>query len=180
MEKIMTAIFLLFSFVACGDKTEDTGEEYTEENGFAAGSFQFTNQSVADQCLDGGFNVLFLPDSSPNDWQNEIELPSETDLPSSYDIELQAPFSTMAITVSDGGDGVYLIEEAIQEGVLFDEASYANCVVDLSIEATINLVDDDNVNGIATLSVVSYEGDTCPAFASEPCDIELDFTGVRQ
>ena len=66
----MTAIFLLSTFVACGEKTEDTAEETS----FESGSFLFTNQAVADQCLDGGFNVLFLPDGTPNDWQNEIEL----------------------------------------------------------------------------------------------------------
>jgi hypothetical protein len=176
----MTAIFFFSAFVACGDKTEDTSLEGSDETGFESGSFQFTNQSVADQCLDGGFNVLFLPDGSPNDWQNEIELPNEADLPSSYDIELQAPFSTMGITVSDGGDGVYIIEEALQEGVLFDADNYANCIVDLSVEATINLVDSDNVSGEATLSVVSSSGDTCPTFDAAPCNILLDFTGVRQ
>lgn len=177
----MTALFLLFSFVACGDKESDTGSDTdTTDAGFEGGTFQFTNQAVDDQCLDGGFNVLFLPDGSPNDWQNTIELPSEADLPSTYTIQLQAPFSSMEVTVSSGGDGVLVIEEATQEGVLFDEDSYADCIVDLSIQADINITDADNVSGVANLAVVSYSGDTCPEFQASPCDIILDFTGARQ
>lgn len=176
----MTAVFLFLSFVACGDKENDSGTDANSEAGFEAGTFQFTNQEVSDQCLDGGFNVLFLPDGTPNDWQNTIELPAEADLPSTYSIQLQEPFSAMEVTVSSGGDGILAIEEATQEGVLFNEDSYADCVVDLSIEASITIVDSNNVNGVATFSVVNSAGDTCPEFQAAPCNILLDFTGVRQ
>lgn len=180
----MTAVFLLLSLVACGDKNNDTGSTEGPDTEtadiFEAGTFQFTNQAVDDQCLDGGFTVLFMPDGVANDWQNTIELPAEANLPSTYNITLQEPFSEMEVTVSSGGDGVLVIEEAAQNGVLFDEASYADCAVDLSVQANIIIVDADTVNGTATLSVVSSAGETCPAFQTAPCDIILDFTGSRQ
>ena len=173
----MTALFFLSSLIACGDKdTEETGAEA----GFEAGTFLFTNQAVDDQCLDGGFNVLFIPDGTANDWQNPVELPAESDLPYTYTIPLQEPFSSLEATVTSGGDGILIIEEATQEDVLFDENTYADCVIDLSIQANITIIDNDNVNGVATLPVVSFEGETCPLFNDSPCDIVLDFTGARQ
>ena len=175
----MTRLLLTLFAIGCGDKTtEDTSEN--AEQSFQAGAFQFTNQAVDDQCLDGGFNVLFIPDGTSSDWQNTVELPSEEELPKSYTIELQEPFSSMAVTVSSGGDGVLVIEEATQEGVLFDEDNYRDCLVDLGIQADINIIDENNITGVATLSVTNSQGETCPQFNSSPCNILLDFTGIRQ
>jgi len=170
MNKLFPFIFLL----ACGDKTE------TEP--FVSGSFQLTNTAVDDQCLDGAFDVLFLPEGSgtTHDWQFPIELPSDSDLPATYNIQLQEPFSEMEVTVVSGGDsGTFTIDNATQNDVLFDETNSADCVVDLSISATITRTDNDNVTGQGTLSVVEYTGDSCPVFSASPCNILLDFYGKR-
>jgi hypothetical protein len=170
MNKLFPFIFLL----ACGDKTE------TEP--FESGSFQLTNTAVNDQCLDGAFTALFLPegDGTTHDWQYPIELPSDSELPSTYKIQLQEPFSEMEVTVVSGGDsGTFAIDNATQNDVLFDEANSADCVVDLSISATITVTDNDNVTGQGTMSVVQHTGETCPEFNASPCKILLDFYGKR-
>jgi len=141
-----------------------------------------TSTAVDDTCLDGGFVPLFLPegDGSTNDWQFPIEIPSWTDMESgsTYSIELQEPFSSMSVTVTQGdADGQAILTGARQTGVAFNEESYPGCVVDMGIDALIILNGDDNVNGYATLSIDNADGEFCPEF-DVPCAVELDFTGV--
>ena len=177
----MKNIFLLLvTLTACTDDKVDTADTTSSDTEFQGGNFQFTNSSVDDQCLDGAFNVLFLPDGDDHDWEYPVELPSDSATPATYNIQLQEPFSTMEVTVESGSSsGSFIIANAAQQGVLFNEDSYPDCTVDLSIDTTITATDDNNITGQGTLSVTAYSGDTCPAFASSPCPILLDFYGSR-
>ena len=161
----------------CGDK-DDTGAAAP----FEAGEFQFTNTAVSDACLDGGFTVLFLPegDGSESDWAYPVELPGWDSLPASYSIQLQEPFSSMEITVTEGGADQFAMEGALQSGVVFNEDSYPDCTVDLSIDATINIETSSSVTGQALMSVSNASGDTCPVFNDTPCQVALDFYGSRK
>lgn len=170
-------MFLLLTFLSCTSEKGDSAESASAN--FEAGSFQFTSIAVSDQCLDGAFDVLFLPDGTSSDWQYPIELPSLDNLPQSYSISLQDPFTNMAITASEGPNGTIRISDGSQNGILFNENSYPDCLVDLGIEAAITIVNNDSVNGIATLSVTNAVGDTCPLFNADPCGILLDFQGTR-
>jgi len=162
---------------ACGDK-DDTGASAP----FEAGEFLFTNTAVSDGCLDGGFTVLFLPegDGSESDWAYPIELPGWDSLPASYAIQLQEPFSSMDITVTDGGTDQLVMAGALQSSVVFNEDSYPDCTVDLSIDATINIETSSSVTGQALMSVSNASGDTCPVFNDTPCQVALDFYGSRK
>ena len=174
----MRHLFVLAALVGCGDK-DDTGSSSDE---FEAGDFQFTNTAVNDACLDGGFTVLFLPEGngSENAWAYPVELPAWDALPATYDIQLQDPFSTMEITVSEGGTNQFAMAGALQTGVVFNEDSYPDCEVDLSIDATINIETSNSVTGQAVMSVDNPSGDTCPVFeGGTPCQVDLDFYGNR-
>ena len=176
----MKHIAILFPLMACTNTKNDTSEEIIDAEEFDGGNFQLTNSSVEDQCLDGAFTVLFLPDGTEHDWAFPIELPAEVALPATYNIQLEEPFSTMEVTVSSGGSsGSFVIENAIQEDVLFNADAYPDCIVDLSIEATLIATDSDNLTGQATLRVMEHTGDSCPVFTTSPCDILLDFFGSR-
>ena len=173
----MLSFFFMTFLAGCGDK-DDTGDT----SGFETGEFQFTNTAVDDACLDGGFTVLFLPEGSgtENDWAYPVELPAWDSLPATYSIQLQEPFSSMEITVTDGGSEQFAMAGALQTGVVFNEDSYPDCTVDLSIDATINIETSDAVTGQAFMTVDNPSGDTCPVFSSgTPCQVTLDFYGSR-
>jgi hypothetical protein len=123
--------------------------------------------------------VLFLPDGTSSDWQYPIELPNYEDLPQSYTVSLQDPFTNMGITTSAGSNGSIVISDGLQLGILFDANSYPDCVVDLGIEAVITVIESDTLSGRATLSITDPTGDTCPPFDSNPCEVGLDFQGSR-
>ena len=174
-----TLLFVAPLFACTADKS-DTADTPLSDTEFQGGNFQFTNSSVDDQCLDGAFSVLFLPDGTDHNWEYPVELPSDSATPATYDIQLQDPFSVMEVTVESGSSsGSFIIANAVQQGVLFNEDSYPDCTVDLSIDATITATDSNNITGQGTLSVIEYTGDTCPPFASSPCSILLDFYGSR-
>lgn len=174
----MRHLFLMAALVGCGDK-DDSG---SSDAAFEAGSFQFTSTAVDDYCLQGGFSALLLPegDGSENDWAYPIELPAWDALPATYTIQIQDPFSSMEITVTEGGTDQFAMDGAEQTGVVFNEDSYPDCLVDMDISATINIESSDSVEGNATLSITGSSGDTCPVFKKgPPCNVELDFYGTR-
>lgn len=173
---------LLALLVACGDKAEDdTGATSWDPADFEAGQFQFTSFSVEDGCLDGSFEVLFLPEGAGtrSDWAYPIELPAWGSLPATYDVQIQEPFSSMSVTVEEAGAGTLTVGSAVQSGVEYDADSAPGCLVDMSIDVEIVLDDNDTVHGQATMSTGSFDEDTCPVVDADPCTIVLDFDGVR-
>ncbi len=173
----MRNLILLAALTGCGDK-DDTGSSAS----FESGSFQFTSNAADDACLSGAFALLFLPegDGSENDWAYLIELPAWDSLPATYSIQLQDPFSDMEITVTEGGTDQFAMAGALQSGVVFDEDAYPDCTVDMSIDATINIETSDSVTGQAFMTIDNPSGDTCPVFDNgTPCQVTLDFTGIR-
>ena len=177
----MRHLFLMAALVGCGDK-DDSG---SSEAGFEAGSFLFTSNAADEACLDGGFAVLFLPEGagSESDWAYPIELPGWDALPATYSIQLQEPFSSMEITVTEGGTDQLSMAGAVQTGVVFNEDSYPDCTVDMSIDATINIETSESVSGQAFMTIDNPSGDTCPNFdeySGTPCQVTLDFYGTRQ
>lgn len=163
----------------CGDK-DDTGAGF-DATTFSAGSFQFTSTSVTDGCLDGAFSVLFLPEGAgtESDWAYPVELPAWDSLPASYTIQLQAPFSDMAVTVEEGGTAQLSLDGAQQLGVEFNADSYPGCLVDLGISAELDIDNNDALTGTASMQVDNPTGETCPAFTTSPCALVLDFTATR-
>jgi len=178
----MARTMILILLCACADKNPSADFEEESTYDWPGGVFQMTSTAVEDSCLDGGFVPLFLPEGgeSTSDWEHLIEMPSWTDMEfgSSYTIDLQEPFSSMAVTVSRGeADGQAILTGARQTGVAFNEENYPGCVVDMGIDALIILNGPANVNGYATLSIDNADGEFCPEF-DIPCTVEVDFTGM--
>jgi hypothetical protein len=161
----------------CGDK-DDTGFDYTQ---FGAGGFQFTSMAVSDVCLDGAFGILFLPEGSgsQSDWAYPVDLPAWSGLPSTYSVQLQAPFAQTEVTVEEGGVGVFLLNGVEQYGVEFDADNYPGCLVDLDISAELSIDSDESLTGSADMFVGNPVGDTCPTFSETPCRVVLDFVATR-
>lgn len=173
-------ILAVAMIAGCGDKGDSgvSGFDYTQ---FDAGSFQFTSVAVSDVCLDGAFGVLFLPEGSgsQSDWAYPVDLPAWDSLPSSYSVQLQAPFSQTEVKVEEGGAGTFLLNGVEQFGVEFDADNYPGCLVDLDISAELSIDSDTSLTGTADMFVGNPVGDTCPTFSETPCQVVLDFVAVR-
>ncbi len=163
--------------VSCGD--ESTDFDFTA---FEGGTFQFTNIGVDDGCYDGSFNVIFMPEGTANDWDITTEIPGWGDLPSTYDLSLPDPFTSMEVTVDEAGDGVMAINDVPQPGqVELDPDNFPGCFVDVVISADLTIIDADNLQGSATLVTQGFDDDptNCPVVEEDPCTISLDLTATR-
>lgn len=143
-----------------------------------------TSIGVNDQCADGSFTTLLLPegDGSTNEWEYPIEIPSWTDMASgvTYEIQLQEPFNAMEVTVTQGdADGIADMIGAKQNDVLLNEDLHGDCTVDMTIDATIVLNSDTDVSGTAALSIDDPQGELCPQLV-DGCSVLLDFTGSAE
>ena len=147
---------------------------------FVGGDFTFQTVAVTDACFDGGFEVLFMPDGAdtPNDFGSSINIPAEADLPSTYTINLSAPFNSMEVTVTGSGNS-RTITGAVNEDVELDPTAYPDCIVDMSIDVSLTLSGNDEVSGTAIMHTSGFLGENCPAVDSDPCDITLDIVGTR-
>ena len=168
---------MVFALLAgCG--SEETGFDPVD---FEMGTFQMTTTGVNDACFDGGFEVIFMPEGEGEPWGTTTELPGWSSLPSTYNISLQAPFDEMEVTVEAGSyEGELLMSNGVQAGIELDADAYPGCYVDVSVTATLNIIDANSVQGSAMLTTSSFDEDSCAAVLSDPCDIALDLSAVRQ
>lgn len=137
---------------------------------FTGGDFQFRTLSVDDACLDGGMEVLFMPEGEPTDFSDPVYLPGADELPMTYTVSLQAPFTDMEITVT-GDQGARTVTGAENLGVEFDADNYPGCLVNTSIDVDLVIDSADEVHGTATLSTSSFDESSCPVPDSDPCTI---------
>ena len=190
LRTIVTTFFLGMSLLTlgCGSDDGETSADAEAASAFEAGSFQLTTHAASDLCLDGGLNILFMPEGqdTPYDLAYPTELPGVADLPTEpYTIKLQEPFTDMVITVVKAGDNME-IADSEQADVLVDEEAYGDCKADMIIAADITIVDNNNVDVAAqiTISEISSEADgKCPSPPTEemtpPCQVELTMKGRR-
>jgi len=147
---------------------------------FLGGDFQLTTVDVDDRCYDGAMTTVFMPEATPSDFAANTWIPGEDELPASYSVSLQEPFTNMDVTVEGGeAEGQMSIRGAQQSGILINEDSWADCVGDLSIDVDITVVDADSVDGTAVLVTENLDGDSCPVIDSDPCEIVLTLVGTR-
>ena len=179
----ITALFL------CGCGSDDAASDNTvdansAQSSFSGGLFALETFEVQDQCLDGGLDLVFMPEGvdTPYRLAEDNELPAASALPSSQTIKLQAPFDSMAVEITDAGTGAMRIVDAQQPDVVVDESQWGQCKADMVIEADITVVDDNNVNIAASVSVNTWkdgptDGDACPT--ANPCIVTLSMRGSR-
>ena len=164
-----------------GRPRPDTGVGIVTD--FPAGVFQLTTLGIQDGCLDGGPELLFMPLGAhePYDLAHTTEFYAHADLPKTYTIMLQAPFSAMQVTVERDGPSKMKVEDAVQTDVIVDVQQYADCNADAILDADILIVDRDRLSLTVGLRISGWRstGDTCPNVAADPCRVVLDMSGVR-
>lgn len=173
------------ALLACGDDGTSTGSDAASGGGadLAAGTFQLTTHAVDDACLDGGLDLLFMPqgENAPYDLQFPTEIPAYAALPQTFTIQLQDPFDNMEITLEQDGADRMVVNAGQQTNVVVDADNYGDCNVDMTIDVSMIIIDQDNLDVNASLSITGAEstGDTCPNFNSDPCLVRLTMKGRR-
>ena len=170
--------FLLVA--ACG--TADPAEE-RPDFAWQAGDFQFTTVGVDDKCLDGALEALFLPKGpgTTHDFEYLIHVPAYEDLPTSYDIDLRAPFIGMPVTVTEGDGGTLVLRGSVMDEVALGAAAYGDCVVTMTADADLLPTDPDSVQGEARITLEDPRGSDqrCPEFEASPCGVTLVLAARR-
>ena len=163
---------LLLSALACTTGGADD---------FTGGDFQITTIAADDGCYDGALETVFLPEGAgtTNDWATTTYIPGWDELPATYTIELQDPWSDMEVTMVDGGAGNMVVEDATQTGVELDPDQWPDCTADASIYVDITIVSADEISATATLTLSNMQGDNCDPIDGDSCDVSLDLTGAR-
>jgi hypothetical protein len=148
---------------------------------WSAGPFQFATVGVEDRCLDGTASTLLMPDGSTQPWANPIDLPGwgALSVPQSVSVPLPSPLADMSLTLTrDDEVGTVWVTDGDQASVLFDEESYMDCEIDFNVNAILYIVNNDSLNGTATLSVTTATGGFCPRI-NTPCDVLVHFEATR-
>ena len=175
-------IFVFFIQLSCG--SEPKGSEHHEEPeiSFSSGDFLVSTLQVDDQCLDGGLNPLFMPrgDSEPWEWPHPVELHSFSELPVTYAIDLRDPFHEMTVTATRISDSEQQLVAETNPSVQLDPERFGECVAELDGVVDLALIDANNAEGLASLTMRNPRGDErCPAGMPESCNVTLRFEATR-
>ena len=167
-----------------GDKDATTGSDTkAPASTFSGGNFQLTTHEAKDECLDDALSVLFMPNGTdkPYDLQFPTELPAYKDLPKTFTMKLQDPFSNMEVKLEQAGEAMMKVKDSKQMDLVVSSKDYADCNVDMSIDADLTVVDADNLELHAKIKVSDWNssGGTCPDYKSDPCNITLTMRGKR-
>ena len=181
------AVLFTGSLSACSSDDSTTGsvaDSSTQAITFTGGLFELETFEVSDSCLDGGLNLVFMPEGAETPYllAENNELPAEDALPSSQTIKLQAPFDSMAVEITSAGNDAMQIRNALQAGVIVDESQWGQCQADMTIDADITVIDNDNVTIATTVNVTTWTdgptaADECPA--TDACLVTLSMRGRR-
>jgi len=176
----------IFMFIlACGstkDEVETDTAPPVESFDWVGGDFQFETLAAKDQCLGGALEALFMPEGPavPHEFEYLIALPSFDELPSSYTVDLRAPFVEMPVTV-DSDDGETLqIRGSVMESVKLGFA-YGDCLVTMTVDLDLTPTSADTAEGDAVITITDPRGDDelCPIFDASPCPVELELLATR-
>ena len=82
--------------LGCSEPLENDSPSFT----WTGGDFDFQTVAVSDSCLEGAFEISFMPDGPevPHNFENALYLPSYDEMPLTYVIDLQAPFVGLEVT----------------------------------------------------------------------------------
>lgn len=157
--------------LACGDKAEE------EEGAWSGGDYAVYTLSAEDACFDGALSALFMPEGpeTPHPFEYLVYLPGFGELPTSYTVDLRAPFLSMPITVTrDGADTMQGSGEI--EGVLLNEDAYGDCTATMAVSLSFSPTTADTATGSAVIDMRDISGDDgrCPVPAADPCPITLE------
>lgn len=148
---------------------------------FEGGDFDFQTIAVSDGCLDGGFELLFMPEGPtvPNPFGVAVYIPAVSELPLTYEQALPDPFPAIEVTVT-GDEETRTVTGAEATGVEFDADNYPGCLVDSAVEVALTVDSLDEVHGTATLETGSFDEGSCPTPEADPCTLSVTIEGTRR
>ncbi len=171
---------LAFSLSGCAqDEPSAVDTPFPE---FQSGSFDVVTTLVDDRCLDGGLNLLFMPNGADTPWQwpFPITVYNLGELPKTYAIALREPFGEMTVTAQYTGGAMQALVAEENQGVLLGEDRYGQCVADMGATVHIDVADVDHVTGVVTLEMRDPRGDErCPVGMPTACEVVLTIDATR-
>ncbi|MFZ5475754.1 MAG: hypothetical protein ACOZNI_03170 [Myxococcota bacterium] len=168
-------MFLIAILACSGGSADDTGKT---AGGFEGGMFTVTTTGVDDQCADGAFATIFMPEGTAEQWDNAVELPSSEDLPAEMTLTVQDPYGTMTVTVEEGSSDTQFVIDGV-EATDIPVDGYDGCIISQSIGVVLNVTDPDNLTGTATMSTTGMDEAECPSQVGS-CTVTLDISATRQ
>ncbi len=169
-----------------GTETSTTGGDTAASGGFKGGKFLLTTYEVKDECLDGGLELLFMPDGKDKPYavsDTPTELPDQSTLPKTLTVNLKAPFKALDIKLESKAANQMSVKDAKQTGIQVDKTNYGDCVVDMNVNADITAASADALDLAVTIDVskwTSAADKKCPTPKAEPCKVTLSMKGARQ
>lgn len=168
---------VLWALLACVESS-------VSDVAFEGGDFDFYTVLAKDECLGGALRAFFMPEGveTPHPFEYPIFIPSWSDLPQAYDIDLREPFMGMPVTVQAGADGLYEVRGSVMESVLLDETKYGDCTVTMTVDADLTPVGADDIEGEARIAISDARGEEelCPVFTADPCQVTLALEASRR
>ena len=154
----------------------------SEAEGFQGGDFETTILSVSDNCGDGAFDTIFLPDGNPKPFATPMELPGIIDLPWTHTIAFAAPFGDVQLVYEEGERGAESMQalDGALTTVEVDPVNWPGCNVNATVDFYLQIVDSNAATGSAVLTLESFDEAGCPAEVTvDPCDVKLDLRWQR-
>ncbi len=171
---------------------EGEGEGPAEGEGegpgtFPGGSFTVTLRDVNDDCFDGALRAIILPMGDVQDLPSPLVLPPHHALPTAIDIDFNDPFQdvTGVQIEADGPDGMKTSGAGMENRGVDLNANMGGdpCLMDMTITASIDIIDDNTITGEATMHVTKAEGDGCSVDFTERaaagCNVTVRLDGVK-
>lgn len=175
---------ILLTGLGCSGSAGDSGTSSSKTQPWSGGDFDFYTESSVDGCLGGALEALFMPagPAEPHAFEFPIYLPEHSELPFTSEVDLRAPFVEMPVTIEDAGQGSFMINGAVMEAVELGSAAYGDCVVTMTVQAQLTVVDNDTLNGEAEIAISDPRGaeDRCPVFTENNCSVELTLKALRR
>ena len=162
----------------------DSDDEVSQDRDFAfpTGEFQVETHAVDDRCLDGGLNLLFMPngDAQPWAWPFPVTLYNPEDLDQTYSLSLRDPFGEMEVTASLETPVDQRLQIHPNPSVKLGEERFGDCAVELGGYGLVTMVDSDEVEGVIFIEMSDPHGDErCPADMPDHCNVNVGFVGTR-
>jgi hypothetical protein len=145
-----------------------------------SGDYQFYTTRVADGCLDGALEALFMPEGADqrHAFEYPIYVPSVDETPLTYEVSFREPFVGMPVTVERSPGGLQF-RGSVMDAVLLDEAAYGDCVATMSVDADVWPAQDLGAEGRISVSNLRGSDGRCPVPHADPCLVVLSLTADR-
>jgi hypothetical protein len=166
--------------VACNRGDDSQIEQQAERiplEQLQGGDYQMFTTAVADGCLDGALEALFMPagPSEPHAFEYLVYIPGVSDLPASYSVDFREPFMGMDVTVTQLDETTLEVAGSVMPAVALG-GNTGDCVADMQANALLWGIAKDRVEGTATITLQDPRGSEglCPVFEQSPCLVELE------